>query len=69
MFKDRALLKSDQVWFSIEYGNNSRFIHLGHLSEGCVTIMALDKWNAIYDELIKHRVNGGEYIGQLHITR
>lgn len=62
-------LISDQIWFPIEYGNNSRFIHLGNLSEGCVTVMALDKWNAIYKAIISHRVPGTNYIGQIIITK
>lgn len=28
----------DLVWFPIEYDNNSRYLHMGHLSEGCVTV-------------------------------
>ncbi len=62
-------LKSDQVWFPIEYGDNSRYIHVGHLSHGCVTVMQLEMWNAIYRALIEHRMSGTEYVGQLLITR
>ena len=62
-------LISDQIWFPIEYGNNSRFIHLGNLSEGCVTVMSLDKWNAVYQAIISHRIPGTNYIGKIIITK
>ncbi len=62
-------LAHDAIWFPIEYGNNSRFIHIGNISEGCVTVMDLKKWNAIYRVLISHRVAGSEYVGQLAIAR
>jgi hypothetical protein len=62
-------LRNDQVWFPIEYGDNSRYIHLGHLSHGCVTIMQLEKWNAIYQALIEHRISGTEYVGQILISK
>ncbi|MDR0807380.1 MAG: hypothetical protein LBN41_11715 [Enterobacteriaceae bacterium] len=63
-------LKYDSVWFPIEYaGNqNSSFVHVGHLSEGCITISQLDKWNDIYKYLISNRLdNEGKYVGILTI--
>jgi hypothetical protein len=62
-------LQSDQVWFPIEFGDNSRFIHLGNISEGCVTVMELSKWNAIYKALIAHRTPDGRYVGQLTVQK
>ena len=62
-------LKNDQVWFPIEYGNNSRYIHVGHLSHGCVTIMQLEQWNALYQALIEHRMSGTPYVGQILISK
>lgn len=62
-------LRNDQVWFPIEYGDNSRFIHVGNISEGCITVMSLDKWNAIYQALIKHRVPRSKYLGQIRILK
>ncbi|WBM70941.1 hypothetical protein OH773_01340 [Buttiauxella sp. WJP83] len=64
-------LKYDTVWFPIEYpGNyNSSFVHVGHLSEGCVTIYQLNKWNAIYEYLISNRSDKeGKYVGTLIIN-
>lgn len=62
-------LRSDQVWFPIEFGDNSRFIHLGNISEGCVTVMDLNKWNAIYKALISHRTPDGRYVGKLTVQK
>jgi hypothetical protein len=58
----------DRVWFPIEYGNNSRYIHVGNYSEGCVTVVELEKWKIVYEYLIKHRMPGGRYVGELVIS-
>lgn len=61
----------NDVWFPIALNgtmqNSSRYIHVGHLSEGCVTVHELEKWTAIYNYLISHRVPGasGKIVGQL----
>lgn len=68
-------LRCTDVWFPIELsgarGNSSRYIHVGHLSEGCVTVHELTAWNKVYDYLISHRVpgNNGKYIGSLIVRR
>lgn len=62
------------IWFPIrlagESAASSRYIHIGHISHGCVTVYELTKWNAIYNYLITHRMTGqGEkLIGQLIVT-
>lgn len=64
-------LKYDTVWFPIEYAPNynSNFIHVGHLSEGCITCYELEKWNALYEYLIKNRADkDGKYIGTLVVN-
>lgn len=48
-------LRHDQVWFPIKYGNNSRYVHVGNVSEGCTTVLDLEKWNAVHEALIRHR--------------
>jgi hypothetical protein len=64
----------NDVWFPIGLNgsmqNSSRYIHVGHLSEGCVTVHELEKWTAIYTYLISHRVHGsaGKKVGQLIVT-
>lgn len=60
-------LKYDQVWFPIRYGNNSRYLHVGNLSEGCVTVLDLDKWSAIHEALISHRSADGQSVAQLTV--
>jgi len=64
-------LRCTDVWFPIELegqpGNSGRYVHAGHLSEGCVTVYELIKWNAIYDSLIASRIPGadGKFVGTL----
>jgi len=50
---------------------SSRYIHVGHLSEGCVTVHQLEKWSALYEFLISHRVanSAGKRIGSLEVRR
>lgn len=61
----------NDVWFPIglhkSMQNSSRYIHVGHLSDGCVTVYELEKWTALYSYLISHRAPGsvGKIIGQL----
>lgn len=58
-------LKYDRVWFPIEYGNNSRYVHVGNISDGCVTVLDLERWADLYEFLIKHRMPGGRHVGKL----
>ena len=63
-------LKYDTVWFAIEYAktHNSNFVHVGNLSEGCVTMYELGKWNALYAYLISNRLDAeGKYVGSITI--
>lgn len=63
-------LKYHTVWFAIEYAatGNSNFVHVGNLSEGCVTIYDLSKWNDVYRYLISNRSdNEGKYVGTVTI--
>jgi hypothetical protein len=63
-------LKNHTVWFPIEYAptNNSNFVHVGNLSEGCVTMYELKMWNPLYLYLIKNRLDKeGKYVGTVTI--
>ncbi|WP_250535014.1 hypothetical protein [Caballeronia sp. AZ10_KS36] len=66
---------ADQVWFPIELagseGNSTRYVHVGNLSEGCVTVYALDRWNEVYNCLISHRLpdTQGRYVANLEVTK
>ncbi len=61
----------NDVWFPIglngSMSNSSRYIHVGHISDGCVTVYELKKWAALYSYLISHRAPGaaGKIIGKL----
>lgn len=65
----------DTVWFPIEYENKTRYLHIGHFSEGCVTVTNIIKWRELYKTLISHRsdgnqsnnTGGGQYIGTINI--
>lgn len=65
----------NDVWFPIgllgSSQNSSRYIHIGNLSEGCVTVYQLEKWTALYNYLISHRVPGsaGQSIGSMTVTK
>ena len=63
-------LKYHTVWFPVEYAAtlNSNFVHVGNLSEGCVTMYELPMWNALYAYLIKNRLDKeGKYVGTVTI--
>jgi hypothetical protein len=58
-------LKYDRVWFPIKYGDNSRYVHVGNLSDGCTTVLDLDRWADVHEALISHRGPGGSSVAQL----
>lgn len=60
-------LVHDQVWFPIEFGDNSRYVHVGNLSDGCTTVVSLDMWPDICEALISNRSVNGKYVGLLTI--
>lgn len=63
-------LKYHTVWFPIEYAatHNSNFVHVGNLSEGCVTMYDLTMWNDLYIYLISNRLDkDGLYVGTVSI--
>lgn len=63
-------LKYHTVWFPIEYApnHNSNFVHVGNVSEGCVTMYDLTEWNALYHYLISNRSDSeGKYVGTVTI--
>lgn len=61
----------NDVWFPIGLNgtlqSSSRYVHVGNLSDGCVTMYQLERWTALYEYLISHRVPGssGLRIGSL----
>ncbi|AHG93504.1 hypothetical protein J421_5969 (plasmid) [Gemmatirosa kalamazoonensis] len=67
-------MRCTDVWFPIQLegmsGNSSRYIHPGHVSEGCVTVHELTQWTAVYDYLISSRIAGpdGRFVGFLIVS-
>jgi hypothetical protein len=67
----------DLVWFPIEYDDNSRYLHMGHFSEGCVTVTHINEWEALYHKIIRCRSDGnttdkpggGMYIGKIVVSK
>lgn len=57
------------AWFPIEINNikTSRYIHVGHVSHGCVSVYDISKWGEIYDYLILRRKDHSKskYIGTI----
>jgi len=63
-------LKYHTVWFPIENPDtqNSNFVHVGNLSEGCVTVYELKMWNPLYEYLISNRLDSeAKYVGIIKI--
>lgn len=60
-------LRNDQVWFPIRYGDNSRYIHVGNVSEGCVTVVDLANWVTLHELLVSHRAPDGKHVGNLTV--
>ena len=55
----------DQVWFPIKYKDNSRFVHIGNVSDGCVTVLDMNQWAAIHEAIISHRSPDGSSVAKL----
>lgn len=68
-------IKANDAWFPIELagtkGNSTRYVHIGHLSEGCVTVHQIERWNVVYNFLISHRLpnTDGKYVALLEVTK
>lgn len=60
-------LTFDQVWFPILFGNNSRYVHIGNVSDGCVTVMDFARWPAIHEALLSHRTADGRGVALLTV--
>jgi hypothetical protein len=66
-----AKARCTDVWFPLELEGTTkpsdRYIHIGHISHGCVTVYDLTKWNHVYDHLISRRTpkTSGKYVGEI----
>ncbi len=55
-----------KTWFRIGH-SGERYLHTGRASLGCVTIIEIEKWNEIYDKLIKARKGDFLSVGVLEV--
>lgn len=62
------------VWFFLGtaqravQGTNDRYLHPGAISEGCVTVTRLSKWNQLCEYLLRSRWNGGNtHVGKIKV--
>ena len=60
-------LKSDGVWFPIRYKDNSRYVHVGNVSDGCTTVLTLDRWADVCEAIISHRGLDGASVAHLTV--
>ena len=57
----------DQVWFPIQFADKSRYVHVGNISDGCVTVISLEQWPKVCEALISHRSDDGAYVATLTV--
>lgn len=55
-----------KTWFRIGH-EGERYLHTGSRSLGCITIIEVNKWNEIYDKLIKARKGDFISVGVLEV--
>lgn len=55
-----------RTWFRIGH-EGERYLHTGRVSLGCITITEIEKWNGIYNKLIKARKEDFLSIGTLEV--
>lgn len=60
-------LQFDQVWFPIQHGDNSRYIHVGNVSDGCATVLDLARWAQVHEALIGHRGSDGRSVATMSV--
>ena len=54
------------VWFRIGH-DGEKYIHTGQTTLGCITVLEHEKWNEIYDVLIRARKGDSKSIGTLKV--
>ena len=66
-FSRTTSMRADQVWFPIRHGNNGRYVHVGNVSEGCVTVLDIDRWPTVHEALISHRSPVGDAVADMTV--
>ncbi len=54
-----------KTWFRVGH-NGDRFLHCGNVSEGCITVKEIHRWDEIYKHLIVSR-KGFDSIGTIEV--
>lgn len=55
-----------KTWFRVGH-TGERYLHTGRASLGCITIIEIEKWNEIYNKLIKARKGDSMSMGVLEV--
>lgn len=68
-YTDRATYA--KTWFSLGHfsGVGDVYLHCGTVSLGCVTVTDIEKWDSIYNYLIKARLGHSNAVGTITIKK
>jgi len=64
-YLDRARLA--KIWFRIGH-DGARYLHVGSISRGCMTIIEVEKWDALCEVLLKARKGDFISVGILEVV-
>ena len=61
-----------KVWFHIGHGRSDekkdqKYIHTGSVTLGCITLDKTEKWNEVYEVLIRARLGDSKSVGILEV--
>jgi hypothetical protein len=74
-YGDRYLAETPyaRCWFRIRQGGannlNTRYLHCGDRSDGCITVRDFPYWTKIYNYLFNHRKGDGLSVGTITFNR
>lgn len=57
------------VWFRVSHhSDKERYLHVGAISEGCVTLTEIERWDGLCKILLKARRGDGRNIGVVEVV-
>jgi len=59
--------KLAKVWFKVSHPDNSRYLHPGAYTAGCITLTEIERWDELCNIVLKARRGDGENIGAVEI--
>lgn len=65
LYVDRARLA--KVWFRVGHAGE-RYVHVGSISRGCVTLTEIERWDELCAVLLKARKGDGLSVGTLQVV-